>query len=86
VAPGNEGINVPTYRGTGTPLDRSTPKGADDMDQAIKCYFSGIKSWVQAPVQPKEKIDIFGAKEVAQWESVCPACARPWVQFPSIAK
>jgi hypothetical protein len=26
VAPGNEGINVPTYRGTGSPLDRSTPK------------------------------------------------------------
>jgi hypothetical protein len=22
----------------------------------------------------------------SQWESVCPACARSWVQFPSIAK
>jgi hypothetical protein len=24
--------------------------------------------------------------EVAQWENVCPACAQPWVQFPSITK
>jgi hypothetical protein len=24
--------------------------------------------------------------EVAQWENVCPACAKPWVQFPSITK
>jgi hypothetical protein len=31
MAPGNVGINVPTYRGTGNPLDRSTLKGADDM-------------------------------------------------------
>jgi hypothetical protein len=31
VAPGNEGINVPTYWGTGSPLNRSTPKGAGDM-------------------------------------------------------
>jgi hypothetical protein len=29
---------------------------------------------------------IFGDKDIAQWESVCPACAKPWVQFPSIAK
>jgi hypothetical protein len=29
---------------------------------------------------------IFGAEEVAQWENVCPACAKPWVQFPSITK
>jgi hypothetical protein len=29
---------------------------------------------------------IFGAEDVAQWETVCPACARPWVQFPRIAK
>jgi hypothetical protein len=27
-----------------------------------------------------------GAVEVAQWENVCPACAKPWVQFPSITK
>jgi hypothetical protein len=27
-----------------------------------------------------------GDEDVAQGESVCPACARPWVQFPSIAK
>jgi hypothetical protein len=37
------------------------------------------------PVQPKTK-KIFGAEEVAQWENVCPACAKPWVQFPSIVK
>jgi hypothetical protein len=29
---------------------------------------------------------IFGAVEVAQWKNVCPACAKPWVQFPSITK
>jgi hypothetical protein len=51
VAPGNEGINVLTYRGTGKPLDRSTPKGAGDMAWAVECHF--IKSWVQALVQPK---------------------------------
>jgi hypothetical protein len=55
VAPGNEGINVSTYRGTRSPLDRSTPKGAGDISQAVKCHFAGIKSWVQAPVQPKER-------------------------------
>jgi hypothetical protein len=27
-----------------------------------------------------------GAEEVAQWENVCPAGAKPWVQFTSIAK
>jgi hypothetical protein len=31
-------------------------------------------------------IIIFGAEEVAQWENVCPACAKAWVQFPSITK
>jgi hypothetical protein len=34
----------------------------------------------------KKKIYIFGDKGIAQWESVFPACARPWIQFPSIAK
>jgi hypothetical protein len=34
----------------------------------------------------KTKIYIFRNKDIAQWESVYPACARPWVQFPSIAK
>jgi hypothetical protein len=29
---------------------------------------------------------IFGAEEVAPWENVYPACAKPWVQFPSITK
>jgi hypothetical protein len=29
---------------------------------------------------------MFGDKDIAQWDSVCPACARPWVQFLSIAK
>jgi hypothetical protein len=29
---------------------------------------------------------MFGAEEVAEWENVCPACAKPWVQFPSITK
>jgi hypothetical protein len=55
VAPGNEEINVPTYRGTGSPLDRSTPKGAGDTARVVECFFAGIKSWVQAPVQPKER-------------------------------
>jgi hypothetical protein len=40
-----------------------------------------------SPVQPKKREKkIFGAEEVGQWENVCPACAKPWVQFPSIAK
>jgi hypothetical protein len=44
-----------------------------------------------SPVQPMEIIIIiiiiiFGAEEVAQWENVCLACAKPWVQFPSITK
>jgi hypothetical protein len=60
-------------------------KGAGDMAQAVECHFAGIKSWVQIPVQPKTK-KIFGAEEVAQWESVCPACVRFWIQFPNIAK
>jgi hypothetical protein len=78
VAPGNEGINAPTYRGTGSPLDRSTPKGAGDMAQAVECCFTDIKSWVQAPLQPKERgKEIFVDKGIAQWESVCPACTRP---------
>jgi hypothetical protein len=55
VAPKNEEINVPTYRDTGSPFDRSTPKGADDMARAVKCRFAGIKSWVEAPVQQKER-------------------------------
>jgi hypothetical protein len=32
--------------------------------------------------QPKKKLE---AKDIVQWKSVCPACARPWVQFPNIA-
>jgi hypothetical protein len=60
--PGNVGINVPTYRGTGSPLDRSTLKGADDMAQAVQCHFSGIKPWVQIQHSQKKK-DIWG------WES-----------------
>jgi hypothetical protein len=55
VVPGNEGINVPIYRGTGSPLDRSASKGDGDMARAVECHFAGIKYWVQAPVQPKEK-------------------------------
>jgi hypothetical protein len=39
-----------------------------------------------SPVQPKERKKILGAEEVAQWENVCPTCAKPWVPFPSIAK
>jgi hypothetical protein len=31
-------------------------------------------------------IIVFGAVEVAQWENVCPACAKLWVQFSSITK
>jgi hypothetical protein len=54
------------------------------MAQAVQRCFAGIKTRVQIPVQPKEKI--FGAKDIAQWESVCPAYVRPWVQFPNIAQ
>jgi hypothetical protein len=40
-----------------------------------------------SPSTAKEKREkIFGDEDIAQWESVCPACARPWVQFPTIAK
>jgi hypothetical protein len=55
VAPGKEGINAPTYRGTGSPLDRSTLEGADDMAQAVECRFAGIKSWVQAQDSQRKK-------------------------------
>jgi hypothetical protein len=75
-----------TYRGTGSPLDRSTLKGAGDMAQAVGCCFVDIKSWVQVPIWPKEKEKIFGDEDIAQWESVCSVCERPWVQFPKIAK
>jgi hypothetical protein len=34
----------------------------------------------------KRKKYIFEDKGIAQWESICPAYARAWVQFPSIAK
>jgi hypothetical protein len=43
VAPGNERINVPTYRGTGRSLDRSTLKGPGDMAKAVECHFTEIK-------------------------------------------
>jgi hypothetical protein len=33
----------------------------------------------------KEK-KIFGDEDNAQWERVCPVCARHWAQFPSINK
>jgi hypothetical protein len=29
---------------------------------------------------------VLGDEDIAQWESICPAGARTWVQFPSIAK
>jgi hypothetical protein len=74
VAPGNEGINVPTYRGTDSLLDRSTPKGAGDISQAVECHFAGIKSWIHAPLQPKEREKIFGNKVVAQWECLPSMC------------
>jgi hypothetical protein len=90
MAPGNVGMNVPTYRGTGSPLDRSTlkirmVKGAGGVAQAVECCFTGTKPSVQISVQPKTK-KIFGAEDIAQWENVSPACAKSWVQFPSIAK
>jgi hypothetical protein len=53
--------------------------------QAVECRFTGIKPRVQISVHPKTK-KIFGAEEIAHWESICSACARSWVQFPSIAK
>jgi hypothetical protein len=36
--------------------------------------------------QYSQKIYIFGSKDITQWENVCPACAKSWVQFPNIAK
>jgi hypothetical protein len=63
VAPGNEEINVPTYRGTGSPLDRATLKGADDMAQAVECHFSGIKHEFTSSAS-KDKI--FWEEKVAQ--------------------
>jgi hypothetical protein len=40
-----------------------------------------------SPSTAKEKRKkIFGTKDITQWESVCPVCARPWVQFSTIAK
>jgi hypothetical protein len=84
VAPKNEGINVPIHiyyiqEHRQSPWQIHT-KGA------VECRFADIKSWVQVLVQPKEKEKIFGDEDIAQWESVCPACESPWVQFPSIAK
>jgi hypothetical protein len=70
-----------TYRGTGSPLDRSTLKGA--TAQAVECHFSGIKPWVQIQYSQKKK---FGAEKAAQWKNICPACTKPWVQFPNITK
>jgi hypothetical protein len=48
MAPGYVGMNVPTYRGTGSPLDRSTlkirmVKGAGGVAQEVECRFTGIK-------------------------------------------
>jgi hypothetical protein len=80
------GINVPTYRGTGNPLDRSTLKGAGDMVQAVECCFTSIKSRVQAQYSQSKEKKKLGAEEVAQWENVCTACTKPSVQFPSITK
>jgi hypothetical protein len=54
------------------------------MAEAVECHFSGIKPWVQ--IQYSQIKKIFGAEKVAQWKNICPACAKPWVQFPSIAK
>jgi hypothetical protein len=34
----------------------------------------------------QKKKNTFGSKDITQWENVCPACARSWVQFPSIVK
>jgi hypothetical protein len=60
VAPGNKGINVPTYRSTGSPLERSTLKGAGDMAQAVECHFAGIKPCVQIQYSQRKKKDIWG--------------------------
>jgi hypothetical protein len=84
-APGNEEINVPTYKGTGSPLDRSTLKEVGDMTQAVECHFTDIKPWVQIQYSKRQK-KIFGAEKVAHWKNVFPAWAKPWVQFLNIAK
>jgi hypothetical protein len=55
MATGNEGINVPTYRGTGSPLDRSTLKGAGDMAQAVQCHFASTKSEFKSQYSQKKK-------------------------------
>jgi hypothetical protein len=36
-------------------LDRSTPKGADDMTQAVEWRFTGIKPWVQIQYSQRQK-------------------------------
>jgi hypothetical protein len=66
-------------------------KRADDVDQTVE-YHLQVKSPEFKPQynQSKEKKKL-GDKDIAQREWVCgivvyPACARPWVQFPSIAK
>jgi hypothetical protein len=55
VAPGNEGINVHTYRGTSNPLGRSTLKGADDMVQAVECHFAGQSPEFKSQYSQKKK-------------------------------
>jgi hypothetical protein len=63
VALGNEGINVPTYRDTGSLLDRSTPKGAGDMAQAVECCFAGINPEFKPQYsQRKEKKKCLGTR------------------------
>jgi hypothetical protein len=85
LAPKNEWINVPTYKGTGSPLDRYTLKGAGDMAQAVECHFADKKPWVQIQYSQRQK-KMSGAEKVAQWKNFCPACKKPWVQFPNITK
>jgi hypothetical protein len=59
VTPGNKGINALTYRGTNSLLDRSTPKGDNDIAQAVECCFAGIKSCVQSQYSQRKKNYIY---------------------------
>jgi hypothetical protein len=68
-------------------LAQATQVGNDYMAQTVEYHFTSIKSWVQAQYsQSKVKKKKIGVEEVAQWENVCPACAKPWVQYPSFIK
>jgi hypothetical protein len=62
VAPRNVGINVSTYRGTGSPLDKSTLKGAEDMAQAVVVLLCKHKVLSSSSSTAKRKKKNWGIK------------------------